>query len=252
MLQDNNCTACGKCREVCPDKAIRFSQNHRRHVIWKKCSSCFRCVNVCAQGALTVIGREATINEVADVVARDQVFYATSGGGVTLSGGEPLMQPEFAVGLLNRFKDMGIHTVLDTSGYVAPEIIRIALSRVDLVLFDIKTLDDDLHRKYTGVGNELILENAKLAAGLVRTWLRIPLIAGFNDGENDVRKVAMMACRLGVEKISLLPYHSGGKPKGRQIGKKSKPFRAKTPTDKRIGRLLAVIDAEGISSSVGS
>ncbi len=251
MLRDSRCTACGKCREVCPEKAIIFAKNHRR-VLWNKCSSCFLCVDACDQGALTVTGRAANLDEVANIAARDQTFYATSGGGVTLSGGEPLMQPEFAIGLLARFKEMGIHTSLDTCGYVSPEIMQRTLPYIDLVLYDIKTLDEDLHRKYTGVGNKLILENAKLAAARVRTWWRIPLIAGFNDGENDVHKVAMMACRMGVEKISLLPYHAGGRAKCRQLGRKNISFPAKAPTDKHMARLVAVIAAEGISSSVGS
>lgn len=251
-VQDSHCTACGKCREVCPEKAISFAKNNRRRVVWEKCRLCFRCVDVCVQGALTVIGREATLDDVANVVERDRHFYASSGGGVTLSGGEPLMQPEFAIRLLERFQGMGIHTALDTCGHISPEILFAALSHVDLVLFDIKTLDDDLHRKYTGVGNDLIIENAKLAASIVRTWFRIPLIAGFNDSVDEIRKVAKMACSLGVEKISLLPYHIGGKAKSRQIGRKSKSFPAKKPTDKRIAQLLNIIAAEGISSSAGS
>lgn len=252
MVQHNHCMACGKCREVCPEKAISFAKNKRRRMVWKKCRSCFRCVDVCVQGALTIIGREATLDDVVDEVERDRAFYTSSGGGVTLSGGEPLMQPEFAVLLLTRFKERGIHTVLDTCGHISPEILRAALPHVDLVLFDIKTMDDDLHRKYTGVGNELIMENTKLAAGLVKTWLRIPLIAGFNDSVEEIRKVAKMACRLGVEKISLLPYHPGGKAKGRRIGRKSMSFPAKSPAEKHIARLLDVIVAEGMSASVGS
>ncbi|PKN04513.1 MAG: glycyl-radical enzyme activating protein, partial [Deltaproteobacteria bacterium HGW-Deltaproteobacteria-9] len=195
-VQDSHCTACGKCREVCPEKAISFTKNKRRRVVWKKCRLCFQCVNVCAQDALTVIGREETLDDVAGVVEKDRHFYASSGGGVTLSGGEPLMQPEFAISMLARFQDMGLHTVLDTCGHVPPEILHAALSHVDLVLFDIKTLDADLHRKYTGVGNDLIRENAELTAGLVRTWFRIPLIAGFNDSIDEIRRVAKMACSL--------------------------------------------------------
>ncbi|PKN69661.1 MAG: glycyl-radical enzyme activating protein [Deltaproteobacteria bacterium HGW-Deltaproteobacteria-12] len=252
MLRDNRCMACGKCRVVCTEKAIIISSDRRRRVLWEKCSSCFLCADACPQGALTVVGGAANLDEVARVVARDQAFYATSGGGVTLSGGEPLLQPELAIGLLARFKDMGIHTVLDTSGYVSPEVMHRALHHVDLVLYDIKTLDDDLHRKYTGAGNKLILENAKLAAGLVRTWLRIPLIAGFNDSLENIHKMAALASRLGVEKISLLPYHAGGKAKSRQLGRKNIPFPAKPPTDKNLARLVAVIAAAGISASVRS
>lgn len=252
MVQDDHCTACGKCREKCPQKAICFTKDNRRRVVWKKCSSCFRCVDVCDHGALKVIGREAKLDDVAGIVERDRHFYANSGGGVTLSGGEPLMQPEFAISLLARFRKMGLHTVLDTCGHIPPEILCAALAHVDLVLFDIKTMDDDLHRQYTGVGNDLIMENAKISAGLVRTWFRIPLIDGFNDSIEEIRQVASMACLLGVEKISLLPYHAGGKAKCRQIGRKSASFPAKQPPDKRIAQLLGAIAAEGIFSAVGS
>lgn len=251
LLRDNRCTACGRCLAACPERAIRITKEKGRRIDWRKCTQCLHCVAACETGALSVAGREETVEGILGELERDRVFYETSGGGVTLSGGEPLLQPEFAVGLLAGSREAGLHTALDTSGYVDPDILRSAIRHVDLVLYDIKILDDERHRRFTGVGNALILANARLVAGLVRTWFRIPLLAGLNDDEEEIRRVAVLARGLGVEKISLLPYHPGGRDKSRQIGRGHGLFRGKAPTEKRVARLRGVIEAEGVASSIG-
>lgn len=251
MLRDNRCTACGRCLAACPERAIRITKEKGRRIDWRKCTQCLRCVAACETGALSVAGREETVEGILGELERDRIFYETSGGGVTLSGGEPLLQPEFAVGLLAGSREAGLHTALDTSGYVDPDILRSAIRHVDLVLYDIKMLDDERHRRFTGVGNALILANARLVAGLVRTWFRIPLLAGLNDDEGEIRRVAVLARGLGVEKISLLPYHSGGLDKSRQIGRGHGLFRGKAPAEKRVAMLRGVIEAEGVASSIG-
>lgn len=250
LLRDQRCTACGKCREACPERAI-FFRNGKRSIDWRKCTQCLLCVAACETGALSAVGREATIEEVAGELARDRTFYQVSGGGVTLSGGEPLLQPAFAVGLLERCRQAGLHTALDTSGYADPEVLREAVRHLDLCLFDIKLLNNDMHRVHTGVGNARILENARLVAGNVRTWFRIPLIRGLNDGEGEIREAAAMARRLGVEKISLLPYHPGGRDKRRQIGRGGPAFPGRAPAARRIQKLQKIIEAEGVAVSWG-
>ncbi|NPU85951.1 MAG: glycyl-radical enzyme activating protein [Syntrophaceae bacterium] len=251
MMRNNRCTACGRCLPACPERAVRLTKDGRRRIFWKKCTQCLRCVAACETGALSIAGREATIAEIVNEVERDRSFYETSGGGVTLSGGEPLLQPEFAVRLLERCKERGLHTALDTCGYADPDILLAAIRYADLVLYDIKALDDERHRKYTGVGNSLILENAKLVARSVRTWFRIPLVAGVNDTVEEIREIATLARRLGVEKISLLPYHAGGREKRLRIGAGKSPFRGNVPPERHLARLRRAIEAEGVASSVG-
>lgn len=251
LLKDSRCTACGRCLPACPERAVRFMKDGQRRIAWKKCTQCLRCVEACETGALSVTGREATVGEILNEVERDRAFYESSGGGVTLSGGEPLLQPEFAVRLLALCREAGLHTALDTSGFADPDILRAVIEHADMVLYDIKTLDDGRHRTYTGVGNALILDNARLVAGRVRTWFRVPLVAGVNDREGEIRGIAALARELGVEKISLLPYHPGGRDKKRQIGRRIEGFQGKRPTDGHVERLRRIVEAEGVASSIG-
>jgi pyruvate formate lyase activating enzyme len=250
LLRDRLCTACGKCREACPERAVFFRKGKRR-IDWRKCTQCLLCVSACETGALSIAGREATVEEVVGELVRDRAFYEASGGGVTLSGGEPLLQPAFAIALLERCRQAGLHTAMDTSGCADPEVLREAVRHLDLCLLDIKLLNDGLHRKHTGAGNARILENARLVAGNVRTWFRIPLIRGLNDGEGEIREVAAMAFRLGVEKISLLPYHPGGREKRRRIGRGGAAFPGKAPAERRIEELQKIIESEGVPVSLG-
>ncbi|HOI75908.1 MAG TPA: glycyl-radical enzyme activating protein [Syntrophales bacterium] len=251
LLRDSRCTACGRCLAACPERALRITKESRRRIAWKKCTQCLRCVEACETGALSISGREATVGEIVNELERDRAFYESSGGGVTLSGGEPLLQPEFAVRLLARCREAGLHTALDTSGCADPDVLRAVIAHADLVLYDIKTLDDGRHRACTGVGNALILDNAGLAASRVRTWFRVPLVAGVNDGEDEIRGIAALARELGVEQISLLPYHPGGRDKNRQIGRRIEGFQGRRPTDRRVERLRRIVEAEGVASSIG-
>jgi pyruvate formate lyase activating enzyme len=252
LLRDNRCTTCGRCLAACPERAIGIAKGKGRRIDWRKCTQCLRCVATCETGALSIAGREVTVTDIADEVERDRSFYETSGGGVTLSGGEPLMQPEFSVSLLRRFREMGLHTALDTSGHADRSVLQAVIPLVDMVLYDIKMLDNEKHRQYTGVGNAFILENARFVAQSVRTWFRIPLVAGVNDSEDEIQRIASLARGLGVEKISLLPYHAGGRAKLRQIGRSAGAFRGKPPAVRHMARLRSIIESEGVASTIAS
>src|SRR5512136_235019 len=160
LFAEEKCAGCGECVRVCPEKAVRMrgkaSQTDRR-----LCKSAGLCVDACPNEARAVIGRRATTDEVFKEIAADSLFYQESGGGVTLSGGEPLAQPEFAAGILKKCREAGFHTALDTCGYASWTVAREVLRHVDLVLYDFKHMDPAIHRKYTGVSNELILQNAE-------------------------------------------------------------------------------------------
>jgi pyruvate formate lyase activating enzyme len=192
------------------------------------------------------------VGDIVQEVEKDRIFYLNSGGGVTLSGGEPLAQHDVTGRLLRTFKAKGLHTALDTCGYASEEIFEDLLPYVDLVLFDIKQLDSEQHQKYTGVENERILRIARFVSQKARTWLRIPLIEGFNDSPEDMKKVAQMARKMGVEKISLLPYHEGGQSKSFQIGRIYRMPWAKPPTEEHIQRLREIASEIGVTTTVGN
>jgi len=191
------------------------------------------------------------VQDVLDEVVRDECFYRNSGGGITVSGGEALAQSEFVANLLAACKREGLHTALDTSGYASWERVRRVLDFVDLVLFDIKHLDPLEHKKGTGVDNRGILENLTRIAEEKPVWLRMPLIAGFNDSEAYVRRVISMAKKIHAEKISFLPYHEGGKSKSEQLGRVYPCPAARAPDGEHIDSLKRIAE-EDMKVSVGN
>jgi len=185
-------------------------------------------------------------------VLKDSLFYKNSGGGVTISGGEPLIQLKFLTKLLQGLKEKETHVALDTSGYVHEKAFEDIFPLVDLVLFDIKHLDDEKHRRFTGVSNRGILSNARIVARKVRTWFRIPLIENFNDDFDHIVRIAEIAKEIGIEKISILPYHEGGIPKCSQIGQDYLMPEAKSPSDDHIEALRKIISQKGVNITINS
>ena len=205
---EGRCIRCGACAAACPLRAQVVTETQRR-VDRSVCDDCGRCAEVCPTGALAVAGTPMTVAEVADVVARDRVFYRLSGGGVTISGGEPLAQPGFLSGLVRECRRRGIETAVDTCGAVDWEVFEEILPLVDLWLYDLKHMDGDAHERLTGVGNEQILSNlSRLVLAGARVWVRVPLVPGYNDDEENVRRTAAYVARLGrVEQVTLLPFN---------------------------------------------
>ncbi len=192
------------------------------------------------------------VAEVLDEILKDKAFYKNSGGGVTISGGESLAQSKFVMELLKECKREGLNTALDTSGYAPWREMEALLPFVDLILFDLKHLDSEKHKRTTGVGNEIILENLEKAAKISKIWLRIPLIAGFNDSADHLRGIAILGKTLGAQKISFLPYHEGGKSKSEQLGWPYPLPDAKGPSEKHINKLKKIIEGEGLKVSIGN
>lgn len=195
----------------------------------EKCIGCGSCgkresladAEKCPAEALIVCGKEISEEELENEIMKDCIFYGTD-GGVTFSGGECLLQADFVSSVLKRMKSKGIATAVDTSGFVPWQSFEKTLDFCDLYLYDIKAADSDIHREYTGVGNELIISNLKKLSSLKkRLWIRVPVIPGVNDGENEMKRIADIVSGLSsVEQLTLMPYHSLGSERYKTLGLK--------------------------------
>ena len=207
------CVKCGHCIEVCTVNAVTVQKGHL-HIDYKLCNECGRCAEECPQHALKFEGEVKSVKEVIDVVMQDEVFYEESGGGMTLSGGEMLMQPEFAIELYKAAKEKGLHTACETTGFTSPDIFEKVIENIDYMLFDMKHYDEKKHKEGTGVSNQLCVENMKRAIELGKTVLpRIPVIPGFNDSLTDAEGLAKQLAYAGAKECQLLPFHQFGENK---------------------------------------
>ncbi len=250
VTNDLRCTRCGRCQQVCPVNAIVVDERARR-LDRGLCNRCLQCADVCPTGALAATGKWMTVDEVMQEAAADDLFYQNSGGGVTLSGGDPLQQWEFAVDLLKACKERGFHTAVETSGFAEWNVLERVLEYTDLVLYDVKHMDSEKHREGTGKPNELILENARKAAAKRRLWVRVPLVPGYNDSESNLKETARFAKEIGATKISLLPYHAWGASKFEKLGRKFTMGEVAVPTAEQMERYREMVQAAGVMTAVG-
>jgi pyruvate formate lyase activating enzyme len=216
----DKCVLCGACVVSCPEKLHHFD-NDTHTFLRDGCTRCGACAASCVSGALALIGRKITAGEALDEVEKDEHFYRNSGGGMTVSGGEPFYQNRFTLALLKLAKGRGLHTCVETSGAAPFEVLHEAAAVTDLFLYDVKETDEEKHRSFTGASNGLILENLqKLDALGSRTVLRCPVIPGCNDREDHFKGIGLIANKLrNVTGIEIEPYHPLGISKGISIGK---------------------------------
>jgi pyruvate formate lyase activating enzyme len=246
LFAEEKCSGCGKCIQVCPEKAIRMhgkvSQTDRG-----LCKSIGLCVDVCPNEARTVIGRRTTADEVFKEIAADALFYQESGGGVTLGGGEPLAQPEFTDSILKK--------CLDTCGYASWTTAREILRHVNLVLFDFKHMSPEMHKKYTGVSNELILQNAEKIHHEISIPMRarVTLVPGFNDSPENLEATArFIADRLSkVIPVHLLPYHRLGEAKWERLGRRNETAVIDTLTEQQLMECRKIFESFGLTTIAG-
>ncbi|KQC06291.1 MAG: hypothetical protein APR62_01255 [Smithella sp. SDB] len=234
------CQHCNNCLNTCEKEAIIVQEIDGqlvRTIDRNKCDRCFKCVYQCPTQALRVVGETKTVEDILSVIEQDQDFHEASGGGITISGGEPLAQPIFTQALLQEAKRRNIHTVLDTSGMTQKCILESVLPFVDLVLFDVKHLDSEAHRNATGNDNKVILENLRFLDGKVNIWIRVPVIPDFND-DKTILAIADMASQMhSVKKFCLLPYHQWGSGKYAALGMDYKLEDMSTPSSERMDKI---------------
>lgn len=220
MYAAHKCVKCGKCLAVCKYGVHKFDGDI--HIVNREnCKACMACVKNCPADALEIAGKTASVKSVIDKVLEDKKFYENSGGGMTLSGGEPMFQFEFAAALLKEAKRNDIHTCIETCGYAPKEHYKKIAPFVDLFLLDYKETDSERHKKYVGVGNELIIENILMLDGIgSEIILRCPIIPTVNDREEHLAGIAKFAGRLkNIVEINIEPYHTLGKSKSEKLGR---------------------------------
>ena len=247
--------------------AIHDGPGIRTTVFFKGCPlSCWWCHNpegmrmapeVCrpaenSEKQSEIIGKEMTVTAVMAAVEKDVIFYDDSGGGVTFSGGEPLMQPDFLFALLDACRQRDIHTVLDTSGYAPADTFRAALEKVDRVLFDLKLMDSATHKKFTGVSNERILANFQVAAQSGKVQARFPVIPGITDHLENIDRLAEMAASSGrIKRFDLLPYHRTATAKYQRLGLENRMNGSEPPTPEQMEIVKERIARHGFTVHVG-
>lgn len=234
QFAQDRCVRCGECAGICPNGAHEF-ENGLHLFRRERCIACGRCAQACLTNALTLCGRSMTLTQVLEAVLEDASFYAET-GGVTLSGGECLCQPEFCAALLHALRERGIHTAVDTSGCVPPDAIRRVWDDTDIFLYDIKHIDSAQHRRYTGVGNEQILENLRLLnAHGNRVEIRIPLIPGVNDDDETIQRIGALLSELPVvEKVRVLAYNNLAGSKYALIGRENTMPECQPPSPEKL------------------
>ncbi|MCB8959586.1 MAG: glycyl-radical enzyme activating protein [Ardenticatenales bacterium] len=254
VLFETKCIGIGSCFQVCPQGAHERLPDGSRVYHRDLCLLCGECVEACYADALVMEGREVTVEEVMVELRKDIPFYENSAGGITLSGGEPTYQHEFVLALLKQCKAEGLHTTLDTAGQTPWRIFAELLPYVDLVLYDLKQIDDRKHQEYTGVSNRMILDNlARLGTSGVAIVIRMPIIPGLNDAREDIEGAARFLSGLaGISHVDLLPYHKLGEAKHARLGNEYRLSHLETPEPEQMNEIAGWMRAFGLEVYVGS
>jgi len=251
------CTKCGICAEVCEQQAITPPRPNGEPPIRdrKKCIKCLECVKNCPNQALTLVGQKMTMDEIVQEALSDQLFFKNSGGGVTISGGEPLLFPDFVCELAERLKKEDCHVAIETSGFGKWEDLERFSNYIDLFLYDLKHIDERKHKEVIGVSNQIILENLKkLVAKNKAIRIRIPVIPDFNMDPDVMNQIGDFLVSLGgnaIEAVDLLPYHSFAEMKYKQLDRQYKYEGLASLEKESILDLEKILIDKGLSTTIG-
>ncbi|MBK6965829.1 MAG: glycyl-radical enzyme activating protein [Bacteroidales bacterium] len=253
MYTQAKCIRCGSCVEACPEKAISLTTEG---IVTDTglCLLCGKCAEVCPSAAIVMSGKKMQVDEIMDIIEKERIFFDQSGGGVTFSGGEPLLHKELLIALLDECGKRGIHRAVDTAGNVQTETILEVAARTDLFLYDLKLMNPVLHHQWTNAGNDLILHNLKaLAETGADIIIRIPLIGGLNDSEENIRQTAEFITGLAgsTKEVHLLPYHNIARHKYAKLGREDVFEKLKEPDKISQVNAIAIFAEYGIRASIG-
>ncbi len=246
LYSAEQCSLCGECIAACPHHAIERTAG--RMTVNSACVRCATCVETCGREARNVAGTTMTAAEVLAKIERDVIFFDQSGGGVTFTGGEPLCQPEFLEVLLRACRERRIHTAIETCGAAPRETLLRAAGLADLVLYDVKLINERRHRQYTGAGNRNVLENLRALTARHRAVIvRVPVVPGINDSAEDRRELREFLAEAAPRQVELLPYHSTGAEKYRRLGREYRMERTPAPGDAEMAEFTEELRAAGIA-----
>jgi pyruvate formate lyase activating enzyme len=237
---------------ACPNAAVSAIEEGFE-TDFSRCEGAGLCAGVCPSGARELCGLKRDVGEVMREILKERIFFEQSGGGVTLTGGEPLSQPDFALELLRECKKEGIGTALDTSGFVSRSLLMDTVPYTDLYLYDVKIMDPKKHREFTGVDNDVILSNlSRLGASGASIWARMPFIPEVNTDETNLRKTGLFLSAVGgVRQLNLLPYHSAAEDKHDRWRMNYKLRGTNPPTEQSLRRAAEIIRGFGVKVVIG-
>ena len=253
MYSVDKCIGCEACVEACPENACRLTPGG---IVTDRdvCTICGICADVCPTKATEMSGKIVTVEEIVTIAEKERVFFDQSGGGVTFSGGEPLMQADFLISLLDELGARSIHRTVDTTGFTKKETLLEVAERTDHFLYDVKMMNSGYHRKWTGVGNEKILYNLRLLAETGASInIRIPLVRGINDDDENIEQTAVFVAGLAGEKksVSILPYHNIMVNKYEKLGEDFSIANMSEPTSFELSDVISKFAAFGLKATIG-
>lgn len=246
------CQRCGTCIKYCTSKAISFSAENEIVIDARLCCFCGECAKVCPNQALELIGSYYTVDSLYREIEKDRAFFRRSQGGITVGGGEPTLQSQFLTEFLHKCKRQYMHTAIETCGYCSGDRLNKVIKYCDMVFMDIKHMDDQVHQKLTGVSNRIILKNAREIASRTPMVIRIPVVPGCNDSEDNIGATAEFAAELGEKllKVDLLPYHKLGLDNYRRLGLKYQLDGIESPSAEKMEKLREIVARFGIRVQV--
>ncbi|MCX7884378.1 MAG: glycyl-radical enzyme activating protein [Caloramator sp.] len=251
MIRKYKCTLCGSCIKACSNRAIKIENGNICYDV-KRCNACGMCTDYCINNVREIAGKDMSVDEVYEEIEKDRVFYDESNGGVTFSGGEPMMQIDFLEEIAKKCKENGISVAVDTCGYVPFEYFERIAGYVDVFLYDVKLIDTQEHKKFTGVDNKLIMENLrKLSNKGANINLRVPLIGGINDNDKFIQDFLNLAKSLNTNMVNILPYHDISRDKYARLGKNYMDSIMFKPSEERLRQVEEIFVKNNFKIKIG-